>query len=238
MLKPLLSEFLASFLISFMMAFARINNHNDYFIIGLTYFMLIGCLTYSFKKISGSHFNPILTFSLLITKQISSKKAVLYIFVQVLGSIIGGILVYSAHQILNEGETVYYGEPRLTESERYTGAFTELISMFVLVYVYNGIIGNVKAPKHIYGAAIASVYLFSVISFGFVSGGCVNLVSLFGPSIFSGHFIDWFPYLVSQLLGGVVSGTFYTLFLSKNATDDDDEEETEMINNADKEKAY
>ena len=206
MLKPLILELVASIGITFTIAFSRINNQSDFFSLGLTYFLVVGSLTYAFKSSSGSHFNPVLTISLLITKQIASKKAVLYVVMQLLGSVIGGLLVFLAHSIPEEAKHPYYGEPRLHAQETYTGAFAELMSMFLLVYVYNSIIGNVNAPKHIYGIAIASVYLLSVMAFGVVSGGCVNLITLVGPSMFSGNFKDWFLYLFSQLLGGAVSG--------------------------------
>ena len=141
---------------------------------------------------------------------------------QLLGSIIGALLVFIAFKIPKDAKIAYYGESKLHAHEKYTGAFAELISMFLLTYVYNAIIGDVRAPKHIFGVAIGSVYLISVIAFGLVSGGCVNLVTLIGPSIFSNNFSDWFLYISSQILGGLVSGSFYSLFLRKNVTDDDE----------------
>ena len=224
MLKPLVLEFIASVGITFVMAFSRLNNTSDFFAMGITYFMIIGALSYAFKRESGAHFNPVLTISLIITRQIAAKKAVLYVIMQILGSIVGALLVFIAYKVPEDAKVSYYGEPKLHAHENFTGAFAELISMFLLVYVYNAIIADVRAPKHIFGVAIASVYLISVIAFGVVTGGCVNLVTLIGPSIFSNNFNDWLLYIAGQLLGGIVSGSFYTLFLKKNVTDTDDDE--------------
>ena len=224
MLKALILEFLGSLTITFTMALCRITNPSDYLIIGLSFFLLIGSLTYAFRKTSGSHFNPILTVSLLVTKQVASKKAVLYVITQIIASIVGATLVYSAYKMPEEAIEKYYGEPKLSKDYPFTASLTEFVSMFMLVYVYNTIIGNVHGPKHVYGIAIASVYLVAIISFGNMSGGCVNIITLIGPSIFSGNYGDWFLYCASQLFGGVLSGTFYSLFLRKNKTDAEDEE--------------
>ena len=96
MLKSLVLEFIATVGITFVIAFCRLNNTSDFFAIGITYFMIIGSLSYAFKKTSGAHFNPALTISLIVTKQIATKKAVLYVIMQLLGSIIGALLVFIA----------------------------------------------------------------------------------------------------------------------------------------------
>ena len=67
-IKDGLVEFLGTLAVTFFGGFARLNNQDDFVVIGLTYFFLFSSLVYAFNHISGSHFNPILTISLLMTK--------------------------------------------------------------------------------------------------------------------------------------------------------------------------
>jgi hypothetical protein len=42
---------------------------------------------------------------------------------------------------------------------------------------------------------MAMVYMATITTFGHISGGCMNLVSLIGPSILSKNFDDWIYYM-------------------------------------------
>ena len=68
--------------------------------------------------------------------------------------------------------------------------------MFLLVMVYNLTCTDNEAPKNIYGLAISSVYLICITAFGLISGGCVSLVSLIGPSMASENYSDWSRYII------------------------------------------
>lgn len=67
--------------------------------------------------------------------------------------------------------------------------------MFLLVWVYNNLFCEVDAPSNIQGAGLASVYLVTIGAFGMFSGGCLNIVSLIGPTIFNSNFDDWAKYI-------------------------------------------
>ena len=76
----------------------------------------------------------------------------------------------------------------------------------------------------------------SISAFGMISGGCLNLASLIGPSIFSSNFNDWVYYISGQLSGAVFSGMMFKLFLKKDKGEDDeicflqkDDAETEKL---------
>ena len=68
--------------------------------------------------------------------------------------------------------------------------------MFLLVMVYNLTCTDNEAPKNIHGLAISSVSLICITAFGLISGGCVSLVSLIGPSIASENYSDWSRYII------------------------------------------
>lgn len=237
MLKNMLVELIGAYLITFIMAFSRITNTNDYLIIGITYFLVVASLTYAFKNVSGGHFNPILTISLIFSRQTSIKKATLYVVVQLLGSILAGFTVYALYNVPEDVNDFSYGEPRLKEDQRTLGAFLEFLVAFLLVYVYNAIMCNISAPKHIYGAAIGSVYIVGLLTLSNYTGGCINVVTLIGPAIFSGYYEDFGYYVIGQAMGGILAATFYSLFLSKNIAEHEEDEELEDESLVDKPKA-
>lgn len=220
MIKPAIMELLGAFVITFFGCYSRLNNEDDFFAIGLTYFLLISGLTYAFKNISGGQFNPILSVSLIITNQISAIKGILYFVCHIVGSILAGIIIF----LVTEGDELNYGEPVINEDQKSMGASLEMISMFFLVYMYNSLYSDTNAPKDIYGGAYGGIYLFCICAFGLISGGCINLVSLIGPSLFSGNFKDWPYYIGGQLVGGVLSGLIFKLFLTKSKVDEEDTE--------------
>lgn len=228
MIKQSILEFLGATAISFFGSITRLNDKEDYLAISFTYFLIYACLVYSFKGISSAHFNPIVSLSLIFTNQITLGKALFYIFSQLTGSILGAFMVHIFYVFPANIEVFYYGEPEICDKNKFVGAAMELIGVFILIWVYSSLYENTKSPKHITGIAIGGVYLISISALGEFSGGTLNLVSIFGPSIFSTNFGDWLYYIPAQILGGFLSCLIYRLFLFGKSTEADDDEITEL----------
>jgi aquaporin Z len=207
-------EFLGAFAITFFGAYSRLNNADNLLAVGLTYFLLVSSLSYAFIKLSGGQFNPVLSLSLLITKQISPMKAGVYICFQLLGSLVAGMflfaLYHSPHQLINR----YYGEPMLNESHKLIAVSLDMISMVMLVFVYS-ILADQSNYRHVFGVAHGTVYITNILAFGHISGGCINLVELIGPSLFARNLRYWPYYIFAQILGAVVSAVICKVFLKK-----------------------
>jgi glycerol uptake facilitator-like aquaporin len=75
MKDEILFELIGSFTITFFGSFIRINNPDDFVAATLGYFLLYLGVTYCSKNHSASLFNPILSFSLLITGFIDKGKS-------------------------------------------------------------------------------------------------------------------------------------------------------------------
>lgn len=52
-------------------------------------------MVYMGGHISGAHYNPAITFAILIQKKIDSKDAGMYIIFQLIGAILASLLVYT-----------------------------------------------------------------------------------------------------------------------------------------------
>lgn len=91
--------------------------------------------------------------------------------------------------------------------------------MFFLVIVYNSLFNSKKCPQHISSVSLAMVYFLCISTFAFSSGGCLNLVSLLGPSVLSKNFNDWSFYILSHLIGGTFGSIFYYVTLKDKLED-------------------
>ena len=223
--KSYVVEFLGTFILVFFIGMCRITSKEDLLSVALCTFFMMTSLVHTFFHLSGSMFNPILSLSLIITKQIKFSVAIVYCLAHLAGSFMAGTILF----LINRGKETgnYYGSPQMNAAMRTEGMVFEMISMFFLVLIYNFFMSNASAPKNVYGTAIGGVYLFSIIGFGFLSGGATNFSFVFGPSIFMENFRDWIYYVLGHTIGGVAGGVIYRLFLMKIEDDEDEDDQLE-----------
>ena len=55
--------------------------------------LIVTSLVYLFQKVSGAHFNPVVSFPMFILKKISLKELFYYLLAQLLGAMLGSLLV-------------------------------------------------------------------------------------------------------------------------------------------------
>jgi len=109
--------------------------------------LVLFALIETFGSISGAHFNPAVTFALLLNKEILPKKAAMYMAVQFLGGFVGllitHIMFYDTQPdllvISSNTKTIFQG-------------FSEVICTFILVGV---IFGCVKGGSKHTGLSVA-----------------------------------------------------------------------------------
>ncbi len=213
-MKSALLEFFGSFAITFFGAYSRINNSDNLLAVGLTYFLIVSSLSYAFIALSGAQFNPIMTLSLILTKQIDVLKAGIYVCFQLLGSLMGGLFVYTLYKSPYSMVNAFYGEPLLHENQKVIAVSLDMLSMILLVFVYSTLADQSKF-KHVFGVAHGAVYLVNMLAFGHLSGGCINIVELIGPSLFSQKMKYWGYYISAQLIGAIASALICKVFLRK-----------------------
>ncbi len=105
-----------------------------------------------------------------------------------------------------------------------SGAILESMAMFTLVIVYNSLHNSKMAPQHISSVSIAMVYLITISSSYYHSGGCLNVAFLLGPSIMSKNQDDWLYYTIGQLLGGMFGAILFYVSLKKKKSETVDPE--------------
>ncbi len=95
----------------------------------------------------------------------------------------------------NEDSGRYYGEPRLYEGNKAEGGFLDMTFFCCLVAIYCFCMDNHKM-REMNGILYGAVYLINAIAVGHLTGGCINIVELIGPSFFALNFRHWGYYIL------------------------------------------
>lgn len=171
--------------------------------------------------VSGGHLNPIITIGAFILGDKSLSTSVIYIFFQMIASVIGGFLIFLLH---GEGYDESFGYPKLNPDVSITkGFFFELIGSFFLTYVSFYCVLK-KIDINIIALNVGIVVAILLNSIGPLTGGCVNPARAFGPGIFDtkgeGFFRrGWWIYYSSSIIGGVI-GTYFAIFMAGGEKDE------------------
>lgn len=180
----------------------------DLIMISLAHGGAIGLMVYAFGHVSGGHFNPAVTISMLVTKRISIKEAIPYIASQIIGAIVAAA---SLKAIIPEiGGAVNFGtQPGpsdLIHNSVASGIAVEAILTFFLVTVIFMTAVHKKAPAGMYGLAIGGmIFLIHLVGVP-LTGASVNPARTFGPALISGYWTNHLMYWVGPIIGAVIAG--------------------------------
>jgi glycerol uptake facilitator-like aquaporin len=105
--------------------------------------MVLYALIETFGPISGAHFNPAVTLSLFLTKDISARKATMYVLVQIIGGMVGLLITHLMFWDVND-TLLTISENSKTPSLY----FAEFIGTFALMAVIYGCVraGSKNTP--------------------------------------------------------------------------------------------
>ncbi len=182
-----------------------------FLVLGAIQFGAIGaslCLmimVYAGGHISGGHFNPAVTFAVVIRGKSSVREGVAYWIAQFLGGLAAALLVIYVFQ--KEGT----GDCMITQDGIGKAIVAEVLGTFALAYVVlNTATSKGTTGNSFYGLAIGATVLAMFYSVGNYSGGAFN------PSVALGLTIQksfcWgqlWIYFVSCFAGGALAGIIF-----------------------------
>lgn len=168
--------------------------------IGLT----LAIMVYAGGHISGGHYNPAVTFAVMLRGKLSPLQVVPYWISQVSGAVLAGATCLS----LKPGSTVAPLVPAVGPA-----FLVETIFTFALAYV---VLNVATAPKNqgnsFYGFAIGATVICGAIAVGSISGGAFNPAVAIG--LCAVGVISWsslWIYIAANLLGGAIAAGVYTI---------------------------
>ncbi|MBI64276.1 MAG: hypothetical protein CL778_03225 [Chloroflexi bacterium] len=161
----------------------------------------------SLKKISESHLNPVVTISMLLTGKISLITSLIYIFAQIIGSLIAVFLLYNYLWLnLETGMGLHTISPEISLID---GLLIEIIITFILVIT---ILLTIQNNKDIAPLTISLVVFMCGIVAMPLTGASMNPARSLAPALLSGEWINHWIYWGGPIIGSVI-GTFIYIIL-------------------------
>ena len=184
-------------------------------IIALAHGVALSIAVTALGPISGGHFNPAVTLSLMVARKISPVLSLLYI----LGQLIGGVaaclaLVMVLPRSVWEGFAL--GTPGVATIGTGQALLLEAVLTFFLVLAVFGTAVDARAPK-IGGFGIGLTVFVDILVGGPFTGGVMNPARAITPAIVSGAWNDvWWIYWVGPIVGGIIAALLYrAIFLPR-----------------------
>ncbi|OZM58110.1 aquaporin [Lottiidibacillus patelloidae] len=212
--RKLLAEFIGTYFLVFAGTGAIIVNELTGLIthvgIALTFGLIVTVLIYSFGHVSGAHFNPAVTIGFLCMKQISMKKSIYYILVQIIGAICASLtlkLLFPSNKLLGTTLPTYSWQQSF---------LLEIILTFLLMTVIFNSAVSAKAVKPLAGIAIGATVGLEAMFAGPITGASMNPARSLGPALVSQHLSHLWIYVVATIIGAILAAVIYKILKDNN----------------------
>lgn len=185
------------------------------FAFGLTVLTMV----YTFGHISGGHFNPAVSFGLMVGGRFKAADFVPYVIAQVAGGIVAAAVLYfiarghAGFDIANGLANNGYGDHSPGQYTMISGLVTEIIMTYMFLIIILGVTDE-HAPRGFAALAIGlGLTLIHLISIP-VTNTSVNPARSTGPALITGGWALaqlWFFWL-APLVGAFLAGISYRFF--------------------------
>jgi aquaporin Z len=156
-------------------------------------------LIYAFGRVSGGHFNPAVTFGMVLAGRMKPAEGAAYWLSQCAGGLLGALLlkaIFPAATTL--GETMPAGSDMQS-------LLMEIVLTFFLVLVVLRVADGPKEIGLLAGIAVGSILAADVLMGGNVSGASMNPARSLGPALVLMKFAHFWIYIVGPLAGAAVA---------------------------------
>ncbi|KAK3607006.1 hypothetical protein CHS0354_023405 [Potamilus streckersoni] len=185
--------------------------------ISLAFGLSVTTVIWIIGHISGGHINPVVTCAMLITRRVSLARALLFIVVQMLGSIVGAGILKGVTPKERQGTLgcTLLGQGvdgRMGVGLEFCITFVLVLTVFATWDKRRKDLGG-SFPLAI-GLSVTMCHLFSVR----FTGSSMNTARSFGPAVVMGVWNDNWVYWIGPLLGGMISGLLYENVFAVNSS--------------------
>jgi aquaporin Z len=167
--------------------------------------LAVVAMAYTIGGVSGCHINPAITLGVYLSKRISGKDAALYVVFQIIGAIIGSVILYlltSNTELIGTGANAC--QPGVSELG---GLLAEIFFTFVFVLVVLGTTDSEKGAGNFAGLAIGLSLILVHLACIRYTGTSVNPARSIGPALFEGGVAlqQLWIFIVGPLVGAVLA---------------------------------
>ena len=185
----------------------------------LAFGLSIIAMAYVIGNVSGCHVNPAVSLAMLINKKLEKKDFIWYVVFQVLGALIGSLILYfllSSSTIGTENLGANgYGSMSAVRLNLFGALLTEIILTFVFIYTILGVTSD-KKKDNIAGIVIGLTLTFVHIIGINLTGTSVNPARSLAPAIILGGkaLSQVWVFIVAPLIGSTLA-TYTYKYLNK-----------------------
>jgi MIP family channel proteins len=210
----LIAEFIGSFALIFIGAGAGALGLGGVVGVAFAHGLVVATFVSGYGPISGCHINPAVTVSVLVARRISPGDAGWYIAVQLLGGIVGALLLRFVLGGAETGlgatvlaENLAIGDVSISVTPL-AGLVLEIILTFFLA---NAVLNTAVAGRggDVAALAIGLTLTFCILMGGPLTGASLNPARTIGPAIAAGIYSDIWLYIVGPVVGGALAGLLY-----------------------------
>jgi len=175
--------------------------------------LAIALLVSATGAISGGHINPVVTVAALVTGKIGVPRALVYIFAQLGGAIVGALLIMAV--VPNDGGNL--GAHSLASDVTVgAGLLTEIILTFALVFVVFATAIDPRGKAAIAPMAIGLMVLVGHLFAVPLTGASMNPARSFGPALVGNDWADHWIYWVGPVSGALLAAITYQYVYLRN----------------------
>lgn len=204
-LRALVAEFLGVFALCFVgIGAIAATRGEELIVIAFAHGLAIGLSIVALGAVSGGHFNPAVTFAMLITGRITPLGAAGYWVAQLLGGLAGAFFIGAIYQ----GTAVVSGTP--VPGSGHTAVQALMMEIFLTFFLVSVIFGAaVKNNYSFAGIAIGLTITMDILAGGAISGAAMNPARAFGPAVVGGEWTAHWIYWVGPLVGAGLAALIY-----------------------------
>jgi aquaporin Z len=192
--------------------------------IALAFGFALLIMAYTIGDISGCHINPAVTLSFVLAKKIDNRTAGFYMGAQVVGAVVGGLLLYIATEGGDLDQTGVFasngwGDTLGTPFGLGSVIVVEILFTAILTFVvlgtttegYPGGFGGLAV-----GLTLAGIHLATIP----VDNTSVNPARSIGAAVFAGsdHLAQLWAFIVFPLIGGALGWAAHALLRGTEAS--------------------
>jgi aquaporin NIP len=166
--------------------------------------LAIMALIYAVGHLSGAHINPAVTIAFTLTRHFPRSEALAYVASQLAGAAAAGLLLLA----IWPDKPGNLGANAIGISAG-SALVVETVLSALLMFVIMAVATDTRAVGAAAAIAIGGVVLLDILVGGGVSGASMNPARSFGPAVGSGHFSDFWIWIVGPIAGTSIGALAY-----------------------------
>jgi len=223
-LRPLVAEFVGTALFIFLGAGSVVANAASGNALGavgtaLAHGVGLAVIVTMTMAISGGHINPAVSVALWLAKKIDGKTLGFYVLAQLVGAIVGALLVKGFFPAA-AARVTSLGTPQLASTlGLFDGVAVEAVLTFFLASAVFGTAVSPLAPK-VGGFGIGLAVFVCALTGGALTGAAMNPARAFGPALVAWDWHGQAIYWIGPMLGAVAAAALWKfVLLPRDVTD-------------------